>query len=120
MTSPAPASQPTPTAKVLLEVFDERLRQDEKWGEQNHPDVNDDPFDRPILSARTAKQRTDERAAAGVVTWTDILIEEVAEAIDEAQIGNVDKLRTELIQVAAVATQWVQAIDRRPDAEAGQ
>ncbi|TIH26025.1 NUDIX hydrolase, partial [Subtercola vilae] len=42
--------------------------------------------------------------------WQDILLEEVFEAFAESDTS---KLRTELIQVAAVAQQWVEAIDRR-------
>jgi hypothetical protein len=55
------------------------------------------------------KHQCKERAAHGEVTWLDILLEEVAEAFAESDLV---KLRTELIQVAAVAVRWVEAIDR--------
>ena len=42
-----------PTIGVLAEVAAERERQDQKWGEQNHPDI--DPRDR--LAARIAAVR---------------------------------------------------------------
>jgi glutaredoxin len=117
---------------VLDEVAAERERQTMKWGEQNHPDGTG-PDSTPLF-ANTAtgiadddeahlirdmlKGRTDWRFSIDggdrPGTWTDILLEEVFEALAEA---NAAKLRTELIQVAAVATQWVEAIDRRkPDA----
>jgi hypothetical protein len=60
--------------------------------------------------AACARQETDQMAGEGVCTWRDILLEEVAEAFAEDDPG---RLRAELIQVAAVATQWVEAIDRR-------
>jgi hypothetical protein len=49
--------------------------------------------------------------ADGRVTWRHILTEEVYEAFAES---DPTKLRAELVQVAAVAVQWIQAIDRRP------
>lgn len=114
------------TTAVLREVDDERTRQDEKWGEQNHPDgtgnhvallhgleLSKRPGQVAVTMgtlAYTARQVTDSAARAGVLTWADILLEEVGEAFAEA---NPRALRAELIQVAAVAVQWVQAIDRR-------
>lgn len=46
----------------------------------------------------------------GTVTWWHILREEVFEASAEVDPA---KLREELIQVAAVAMKWIEAIDRR-------
>lgn len=90
---------------VIQRVIDERLRQDEKWGEQNH----------------------------NAVEWISILTEEVGEASKEAvdfhfangdvdvklkagkslQIERIQKLKRELIQVAAVAIQAVESIERQ-------
>ena len=39
------------------------------------------------------------------------MFEEVAEAFAEADVR---RLRAELVQCAAVAVKWVEAIDRRP------
>ncbi|HYF53037.1 MAG TPA: hypothetical protein VEA41_02135 [Salinarimonas sp.] len=44
------------------------------------------------------------------MTYSQILAEEVAEALAESDPM---LLRAELVQVAAVAVQWVEAIDRR-------
>lgn len=82
----------SPTDEVLDHVAAERERQDEKWGEQNHLDW----------------------------VWNAILMEEVGEAAEEvlttafgaAAKGHGD-LRSELVQVAAVAVAWIEAIDRR-------
>ncbi|WP_159622695.1 hypothetical protein [Ruania rhizosphaerae] len=107
---------------ALADVLAERGRQDQKWGEQNHPDGTGAATitlysTDPNLDFRTAAElatiftrKTDENAMNGKVTWRDILLEEVFEALAEADPA---ALRTELVQIAAVATQWVQAIDRR-------
>lgn len=112
------------TARVLRDVQDERTRQNEKWNEQNHTDgtggeewswaaildlVEARSADNDAAAA-AAKRETDAKAQRGMVTWADILLEEVAEAFAENDPAH---LRAELVQVAAVATQWVEAIDRR-------
>lgn len=97
------------TADVLAEITAERARQDAKWGQQNHPDGTDDHW-LATDNAQVFKNRVEDRAEAGDLTWLDILREEVEEAAAEV---DAEKLRTELIQVAAVATAWVEAIDRR-------
>lgn len=48
--------------------------------------------------------------------WTDrqrlpVLVEEVGEVARAIQTGDLDNLREELVQVAAVAVAWVEAID---------
>jgi hypothetical protein len=96
------------TARVLSEIAAERAAQDVKWGEQNHPDGTGGL----IAQEEAAIERawTNDQAAAGVLTWADILQEEVSEAFAEDDPA---KLRAELVQVAAVAVAWVAAIDRR-------
>lgn len=59
-----------------------------------------------------ARLECDERHKAGEATWLDILREEVLEAFAEDDPA---RLRTELVQVAAVAVAWVEAIDRRAE-----
>ena len=97
-----------PLIALLAEVAAEMAWQDERWGEQNHPDGTCLAED--IRIAETAKSRNDYFVEQDVLTWRDILWEEVAEAFAEK---DPDRLREELIQVAAVATQWAAAIDRR-------
>ncbi|MGZ3687336.1 MAG: hypothetical protein ACXWPM_06790 [Bdellovibrionota bacterium] len=93
---------------VLEEVFFERRRQHAKWGEQNPPDGTGSPDQQ--IRARVAKKRCDREFKNGTGTWVDIMTEEVLEAFGEWDSG---RIRAELIQVAAVAVQWVEAIDRR-------
>lgn len=76
---------------ILREIENERELQDEHWGSQHmHPDF----------------------------TWLAILTEEVGEAAQSAlhfKFGghHAGTLREELIQVAAVAVAWAEAIDLR-------
>lgn len=103
------------TDSVLHEVLEERQAQDAKWGEQNHPDgtgpdVGDDGIDLRRAAADQHREHCQRAAALGLVSWADILEEEVAEALAESDPA---KLRTELVQVAAVAVAWVEALDRR-------
>lgn len=113
----------TITRPALLEVAMERMRQDEKWGEQNHPDdltdawwygrehhaARTDAFEIP--SAVRAKFLCKTDADRGHLSWPRILVEEVAEAVEV--VHDPVKLRAELVQVAAVAVAWIEAIDRR-------
>lgn len=74
---------------ILWDVVQERLRQDAKWGEQNH-----DPF-----------------------TWLTILVEEVGEVAQcalHSRFGGPEaaNMRTEAVQVAAVALAIIQCLDR--------
>lgn len=80
------------TSSVLQAVYVERRSQDQQWGQQDHDHG----------------------------TWAMILGEEFGEACqatlsirfaDDKPLDKSD-LRSELIQVAAVAVAWVEAIDR--------
>lgn len=79
-------------SRVLSRVLAERARQETKWGEQNHDD--------------------------GV--WLAILTEEVgeaaqgflAESFDPSDHGNA-QVEEEVVHVAAVAINWLGAIERR-------
>lgn len=114
----------TSQADVLLEVLNERYRQDEKWGQQNHPDgTGPDLILRDLEiavlhgSARAGWFRwwAQERCkrADGGDTYERILTEEWAEAI--ASPAGSPELRRELIQVAAVAVAWVEKLDREAE-----
>ncbi len=81
--------------KIYREIQAERKRQDETWGEQNHIPIE----------------------------WIGILTEEVGEAAKEAvdfHFGDnpytrekyIERFRIKLIQVAAVAVQMIECLDR--------
>jgi hypothetical protein len=96
------------TDRVLSEVLAERIRQDGRWGEQNHRDGTGSITQ--VLEADKAREGCKAAFARGDGTWMHVLIEEVFEAVAEEDPG---KVRAELVQVAAVAVAWIEAIDRR-------
>lgn len=82
--------------KIAREIKAERVSQDHKWGEQNHDDLR----------------------------WFAIFSEEAGEVAKEVveaeftrsmnrRIDHERALREELVQTAAVAVAWLEAIDRR-------
>lgn len=80
---------PDRASEAFHSITEERQRQDDKWGEQNHD----------------------------VGTWLAILGEEFGEVCEEiaeasARLLDVAHLRDELVQTAAVAAAWIEAIDR--------
>lgn len=129
---PECAGAPAASLSVLAEVLAERARQEAKWGEQNHPDVDVVLIEREggctvermaeecgVSTARRARANLDGEARMGRATWSLIAVEELAEAIEAATLAAqhrvaLSSLREELVQLAAVAVAWVEAIDRRP------
>lgn len=98
---------PGSLAKVLADVAAERDGQDRMWGVQEFPDGSGPDF------TEAAEEAERECAAAwsrGELTWRHILTEEFFEALAETDPA---RLRNELVQTAAVAVKWVQALDRR-------
>lgn len=94
--------------RVLADITAEREAQHGVHGVQHHlPDGTGPEWANLAEQARAECERA---AAAGRLTWRHILFEEVAEALAE---NNTNRLRTELVQVAAVGVQWLQAIDNR-------
>lgn len=89
------------TTTIYDDIAEERARQDRKWGVQRH----------------------------SWVEWMSVLTEEVGEAAHEANVLNWQEpidtarltlLRSELIQVAAVAAAAIEHIDEvRSDEDAG-
>lgn len=97
---------------VLAEIAVERAQQDARWGQQNHPDGTGYAYMRD--RAEIARRECNTAFANGSGTWRHILREEYREALAAT---TVEELRAELVQVAAVATAWIQAIDRRTPKE---
>lgn len=118
-TTPPTPRQENTISRVLEEVQSEQDRQEDKWGEQNHANgTGPDHFflgkglSAPATNAylrERATEITDDHAKNGRLTYADILLEEVFEAVAEK---DPEKLREELIQVAAVSVSWIEKIDR--------
>jgi hypothetical protein len=94
--------------EILVEIANETVSQDEKWGPQRHPSGTDTNYWTP--GANAAKRVNERAAETGSLTWREILTEEVYEAFAEEDPA---LLRAELIQSAAVIAQWVADLDRR-------
>ena len=99
---------------ILEEIQAERLRQDEKWGEQNHPIMSHEGtsslfYEEEVHFWRTMNDKYNE---AGHTNWEAILLEEVYESLEQASKGNIKELREELVQTAAVVVAMIECLDR--------
>lgn len=100
---------------IFSEVHKERLNQELKWGEQNHPDGTGPDLYVALLGLServrdSARDACDAEHKAGKGTWQSIAMEEFTEALAESDPV---ELRKELIQSIAVQVAWVECIDRR-------
>lgn len=96
--------------RVVRDVIAERHRQHAKWGEQDLSwDVH--PSDREMLYALLMNSRAQQEGGAS--SYAYVLIEEVCEALlcEGAPLERQWR-RAELVQVAAVAVQAIEAGDR--------
>ncbi|MFD4830182.1 hypothetical protein ACFWPV_10055 [Streptomyces uncialis] len=99
----------TPGVRSFAEEIDaERQAQLARFGDQQHPDGTGLPVYEH--AARRYRDHADRAASSGHLTWRDVLLEEVYEALAE---GDPARLRAELIQVAAVCAAWSSHLDRR-------
>lgn len=96
---------------ILGDVWAERVRQIEKFGEQHREDGTGGPVMQ--RKAEEARECCDYLARHGGADWRAVLLEEVFEAMAEDDPA---KLRAELVQVAAVCVAWVEDIDSRTPA----
>lgn len=97
--------------EIYAEIEKERLRQNEKWGEQNHPiRIETDQAVRGYkIDAECCKENCEMASMNDSLTWDEILREEVAEifAADDPE----EQIK-ELIQTAAVCVQMIECIQR--------
>jgi hypothetical protein len=81
-----------------------------KFPDQHIPSFPDKmDFEHAAKERDAAQELTDRCHEKGLVTWWHVLREEVCEAFAEA---DPERLRDELIQVAAMAIRWVEDLDR--------
>ena len=108
--------------RIFEEIKLERQKQNAKWGEQNHPCLDETLLKRngsctsermcehfEIPSENRAKFLCENSFKKGEGTYAHIAIEELSEAISSFDINN---RRTELIQLTAVCVAWIEKIDR--------
>jgi len=115
---------------VFYDVEAERLRQDARWGEQNHPmtgavfprGTKKEGRDAAMVVARyfgiptekEARNHCEEEHREKRGTYTHIAVEELAEFVDACvKYGNTsDEARTELVQLTAVCVAMLEAMGR--------
>lgn len=108
-------------AAIIRAINKERERQNMKWGENAQDGLANGVgvarlrgllamlIQQPSAPSEIAKHSCDEAMKRGTVTFADILIEEVCEALEES---NPISLKHELIQVAAVCVKWIEKLER--------
>lgn len=110
---------------VLMDAIKKMAEQDQRWGAQNYPafdpqlqlfadtEAVDLAREHGVLSAQTARLRTDSRGEA--LSWMDLLVEEVAKLTEyrDSKLG----LRLQLSDVVGVALQWAQTLVEPPVAQ---
>lgn len=97
---------------ILQQTEQELARQDLEFGEQNHEFGTGGGILSYSFKELASAWKTYNDHPNIPDRWTGIFLEEVFEALAEE---DPEELRKELIQAAAVALQWVEAIDRRQD-----
>jgi hypothetical protein len=92
--------------EIFAQAAMERHRQRIKWGIQSLPNGTARHDDWQV--AEFYKRVTDANDKDGTLSWRDVLLEEVFEALAESET---EPLRTELIQVIAVCAAWISDLD---------
>lgn len=117
----SPSAAGSSRARIFAAIAGERARQDEKWGPVvRHPNV--DPVlaqvgsdhqqicgDLEIPTADRAKFLCEEARAADRLSFAAFTLEEFCEAIEVHD--DEERLREELVQVAACVVKWLEALD---------
>ena len=100
---------------IYSEIISERIKQDEKWGIQNHLIVDDSYVPEGmhlrygLPSEKRVKELCDSLSKKNELTWGDIIVEELVEALNAP---NKESMREELIQCAAVIVAMIESLDR--------
>ena len=63
--------------------------------------------------AKQAQWWEQEASKTKESTWTHVMLEEFAEVLEEAENGNTEALKKELVQCCAVLVQWLEDIELR-------
>lgn len=116
------AEEPTPlfpevTAHVLNDIWTERIRQDDKWGLQDHPYFSGPPNPEAgrrfyALQAGYLKDDNNRYVSTNELGWDTIAFEELYEALEKAAVDD-EAYERELIETAAVLVAMVEANRRK-------
>lgn len=100
--------------RFCAELLVERKRQEEKHGETcfEIPDSTDNVRARETYET-IARNSCNRAFKEGRLTNAHILDEEASEALTAAAKGDVEGLKKELVQTAAVCLAWLEAIEKR-------
>lgn len=112
------------TQAVLSEVYNERLRQVLRFGEQVIPDIAPGDDGTPLFPetyARYADQirRENDTRPPEDQFMIPVLLEEVFEACEARAAGDLSAYRAEMIQVAALAVKAIELVDMRMSMDPG-
>jgi hypothetical protein len=109
---------PEMTAEILNEIWLERVRQDEKWGLQEHRYFSGELTDQEKLrqlfatNAKILKEENAKYVEKDSLGWDTILSEEFSEALEQAGIDD-EAYERELVEAAAVAVAMIEANRRK-------
>ena len=92
---------------VLDEVLDDRRFTHSYHNERNLPDGTGEFYAPEAL--RAARNVTQQRKQ-GSLTWRDLMIDEAIRATCQT---DPEDLRDELVELASLVVEWIEAIDRR-------
>jgi hypothetical protein len=92
----------------IREIMKEHERQNEKWGEQNHP-MLDVPFTHDGMRSQAGAYKKINDSGSNP-SWFAILMEEIYETFAET---GPEKQYKEIIQVAAVSAQIAKSLKRK-------
>lgn len=99
--------------EIFEEIQTERVRQEEKWGEQDWKLVNHQIKDKEayykIPTEEKAKEVCDGRMSDGNASWADIILEEFCEVV---YAKDKEEMRKELVQMIAVSVAALESLDR--------
>lgn len=109
---------PEMTAEILNRIWLERVRQDKKWGLQEHRYFSGELADQEKLrqlfatNAKVLKEENAKYVEKGTLGWDTIFSEEFSEALEQAGIDD-EAYEQELVEAAAVAVAMIEANQRR-------
>lgn len=98
---------------IYDQIDGEVIRSTTQHGDQSHL-PNGTAWASDDLDSLRARRDCEMAATSGRLSWRHILREEFHEALNESDPV---LLRAELVQVAAVAVKWIDAIDRNTRTE---